>query len=251
MKIIQTSDLHLSSKKPERIKALENIISKAIEEKVGLLLISGDLFDSDEQADSLRPVLRNMLSSLPFTIIAIPGNHDAVRQALPQPAIEKDFAEPIYELENITILGNPSWIKLNERIFLLYHGTSINDIVSFIPSLSIEKPEKALRYSIDARHMAISFGSSTPIAPEREDMLVIEKVPDVMQSGHIHISGYENYRGTLLISCAAWQAQTEYQRKMGVIPTIGEAVILNLGTLEMGVMDFKKNEKIKSINNIT
>jgi len=76
MKIIQTSDLHLSSKKPERIKALENIISMAIGQKADLVLISGDLFDSDEQADVLRPTLRNMLSSLPFTIIAIPGNHD-------------------------------------------------------------------------------------------------------------------------------------------------------------------------------
>ena len=38
MIIIQTSDLHLSSKKPERIKALENIISKAIEKKADLLL---------------------------------------------------------------------------------------------------------------------------------------------------------------------------------------------------------------------
>jgi DNA repair exonuclease SbcCD nuclease subunit len=76
MKIIQTSDLHLSSKKPERTKALENIISKTIDEKADLMIISGDLFDSDEQSDLLRPVLRDMLSSLPFSIIAIPGNHD-------------------------------------------------------------------------------------------------------------------------------------------------------------------------------
>ena len=76
MKIIQTSDLHLSSKKPERTKALENIISRAMEQKTDLVLISGDLFDSDEQADVMRPILRNMLSTLPFTIIAIPGNHD-------------------------------------------------------------------------------------------------------------------------------------------------------------------------------
>jgi len=76
MRIIQTSDLHLSSKKPERLRALENIIFQAKERKADLVLVSGDLFDSDEQADILRPVLRNMLSSLPFTIIAIPGNHD-------------------------------------------------------------------------------------------------------------------------------------------------------------------------------
>jgi DNA polymerase II small subunit len=139
---------------------------------------------------------------------------------------------------NITILGNPSCIKVDERRFLLYHGTSINDIVSTIPSLSLEDPEKALKYSIDSRHLALSFGASTPIAPEHEDTLVIDNVPDVLQSGHIHIAGYEKYKGTLLVSCAAWQSQTEYQKKMGVTPTIGEAVMLNLGQLTMEILNF-------------
>ncbi len=76
MKIIHTSDLHLSSKKPERFKALENIILTAKREKADLLLISGDLFDSNKEADILRPGLRNILSSLPLAVIAIPGNHD-------------------------------------------------------------------------------------------------------------------------------------------------------------------------------
>jgi len=76
MKIIHTSDLHLSTKKPERFKALENIISVAKKEKADLLLISGDLFDSNKEADILRPGLRNIFSSLPFAVIAIPGNHD-------------------------------------------------------------------------------------------------------------------------------------------------------------------------------
>ncbi len=76
MKIIHTSDLHLSSKKPERFKALENIISIARKKKADLLLISGDLFDSNKEADILRPGLRDIFSSLPLTVIAIPGNHD-------------------------------------------------------------------------------------------------------------------------------------------------------------------------------
>jgi DNA repair exonuclease SbcCD nuclease subunit len=39
-------------------------------------VISGDMFDSNEEADILRPQLRKMLSSLPYSIVAIPGNHD-------------------------------------------------------------------------------------------------------------------------------------------------------------------------------
>lgn len=76
MKIIHTSDIHLSSRKKERLEALEDILSKAEKKKADLLLISGDLFDSSEEADILRPRLRKMLSSLPFSIITIPGNHD-------------------------------------------------------------------------------------------------------------------------------------------------------------------------------
>lgn len=178
-------------------------------------------------------------------VIVIPGNHDAVRQALPQPVIPREFAEPIYELNiNVRSLGNPSWIKIEDRTFLLYHGTSFNDVISSVPDLSLENPEKALRYVIEARHLVPSFGKSTPLAPERMDVLVVDRIPDVVQSGHIHVAGYENYRGTLLISCAAWQAQTEYQRRMGLTPTIGKAVILSLGSLDMGVLDFTTKEGI-------
>ncbi len=76
MKIIHTSDLHLNSRNPERIKALEAIISLGKSEDVDLVLVAGDLFDSNQEADKLRPALRDLLSSLPFKILAIPGNHD-------------------------------------------------------------------------------------------------------------------------------------------------------------------------------
>jgi DNA repair exonuclease SbcCD nuclease subunit len=76
LRIIHTSDIHLSSKKKERLEALQDILAKAGENKADLVVIGGDLFDSNEEADILRPRLRKMLSSLPFSIIAIPGNHD-------------------------------------------------------------------------------------------------------------------------------------------------------------------------------
>jgi DNA repair protein SbcD/Mre11 len=76
MKIVHTSDIHISSGKPGRIKALKNVISEAEKKGADLLLISGDLFDSNQDADILRPGLRDIFSSLPFRVMAIPGNHD-------------------------------------------------------------------------------------------------------------------------------------------------------------------------------
>ena len=76
MKIIHTSDVHLSSGKKERLEAFKGLLSKAGDKKADLLIISGDLFDSNEEADILRPGLRKLLSSLSFRIYAIPGNHD-------------------------------------------------------------------------------------------------------------------------------------------------------------------------------
>jgi len=76
LKIVHTSDIHLNSRKKERLQALEDVLAKADRKKADLLLISGDLFDSNEEADILRPQLRKMLSSLSFRIIVIPGNHD-------------------------------------------------------------------------------------------------------------------------------------------------------------------------------
>jgi DNA repair exonuclease SbcCD nuclease subunit len=76
MKILHSSDLHLSSKYPERLEALEKIILVSKKENVDLVVIAGDFFDSSREADKLRPSLRDRLSSLPFEVLVIPGNHD-------------------------------------------------------------------------------------------------------------------------------------------------------------------------------
>lgn len=75
-KIIHTSDLHLSEEKPETIDALDKILQLAKENEVDLVTIAGDIFDTVEDAEALRPTLRSKLSNLDFEIIAIPGNHD-------------------------------------------------------------------------------------------------------------------------------------------------------------------------------
>ena len=74
--LIHTSDLHLSEDNPETIDALDKILQLAKTNKVDLLTLAGDIFDTVEDAEALRPVLRSKFSNLDFEIIAIPGNHD-------------------------------------------------------------------------------------------------------------------------------------------------------------------------------
>lgn len=77
MKILHTADVHLRDDDPNTIDAIEEIIETAEREEVDLLTIGGDLFDTPEDAESLRPQLRTLFSDIPFDIIGIPGNHDA------------------------------------------------------------------------------------------------------------------------------------------------------------------------------
>jgi len=176
------------------------------------------------------------------SIIVIPGNHDASRKALPQPAIFKEYAEALYEAIPLHSLGNPSLVRLHGVDVLLYHGQSLDDLASSIPGVSFHTPCRAMKLMLRARHLAPIYGAKTSIAPEARDLLIIDEPPHILQTGHIHVVGHETYRGTLLLNSGAWQEQTNYQRRMGLEPTPGLLPIVNLQTLEVITLDFTKPE---------
>jgi DNA repair exonuclease SbcCD nuclease subunit len=89
VKVLHCADLHLGasfSSLPPRVAAersndLRRVFMRIIEicktEKIRLLLIAGDLFDSVHIPDSLSDMVRNAFSSIPGTFVAVtPGNHD-------------------------------------------------------------------------------------------------------------------------------------------------------------------------------
>jgi DNA polymerase II small subunit len=170
--------------------------------------------------------------------IVLPGNHDPVRQALPQPAIPKDFGGPIYECRSLISLGNPAEVSLHGVRFLLHHGRSLDDVLSSVPGIDFTQPEKAMKLQLQCRHLASEYGNRTSIAPQKWDHLVIEEVPDVFQSGHIHVVKHENYRGTQIVNSGAWQAQTDYQKRVGLVPTPGILTTVNLQTLQVRLINF-------------
>jgi len=251
--VVLISDLHVGSKyfMQTEFKRFISWLSSddEVAKKVKFLCVAGDVIDGigifpnqDKEInefDSRKQFLHAMdlLYEIPKSIqvFIIPGNHDIGRRALPQVSLS-GFVDNIPN--NIHMLGNPSLIELNGVKLLMFHGQSLDDIIATIPGLSYSNPIDAMKILLKARHLSPMYGYRTPIAPEKEDMLVINEVPDIFHVGHIHIIGVERYRSTLLVNSGAWQAQTNYQQTMGIIPTPGIAVFVNLSTLHPFQKDF-------------
>jgi DNA polymerase II small subunit len=257
------SDLHVGSKyfmEREFLRFLDWLSSSSsndeIVKKIKFLCVGGDLIDGigifpnqdrellEMDAAKQMSHAAQLLAKVPkhIKVLVIPGNHDLGRRALPQPAIpRKDLlSEQLYGLENCMMLGNPAFVELNGVKVLMYHGQSLDDIIATTPGLSYSRPAEAMKVLLKARHLAPIYGERTPIAPEQEDMMVITEVPDILHSGHVHIVDVQNYRGTLVVNSGAWQGQTKYQQTMGITPTPGMAVIVNLATLQPFVYDFNQ-----------
>jgi DNA polymerase II small subunit len=184
----------------------------------------------------------SLVSQIPkhMKILVSPGNHDPVRQALPQPAVPVDFASELYALENVKSVGNPSYVKLDGVTFLVYHGRSLDDIIATIPDLTYSRPAAAMQVLLKSRHLAPMYGKRTALSPEQRDMLVIDPVPDVFHAGHVHAIDVLDYRGTLIVNSGTFQAQTPFQANMGMEPTASIVPIVDLSTLSVTKRSFTK-----------
>lgn len=261
---ILTSDLHIGSKMFEKTlfeKFITWINGKVDSEKekefvgrIKYVIIAGDLVDGvgqyPEQEKELEikdiykqyETVASYFEKIPdyIKLIVIPGNHDATRKTLPQPTISKKFAEPIYKYPNLLSLGNPAQIKLHEVNILIHHGRSLEDPLAVMPNINHHNVTVAMAHFLKSRHLAPVYGSKTPLAPEPKDWMVVESVPDVYHSGHIHVFGYSIYRDVKLVNSGSWQKQTIYQQKMNINPTYATLPIFNLQSNKLWLMNFNE-----------
>ena len=98
-----------------------------------------------------------------------------------------------------------------------------------------------MKLLLQGRHLAPIYGERTPIAPEKRDFMVIERTPDIFHAGHVHVLKCNRYRGTLIVNSGAWQKQTDFQQKMGLVPTPGIVPVVNLQTSNISTIDFTEN----------
>jgi DNA polymerase II small subunit len=257
-----TSDLHIGSTKFTKDAFKRFILwlrgkygsfeMREIASRVKYVLIAGDIVDGvgiypDQQLElTIRDVRKQYnfamkyLDKIPdyIEIVLSPGNHDASRKSLPQPAIPEEYLSEIRGKKNIHSVGSPCLLSIHGVEVLMYHGRSLDDIIAVIPGMDHQHPEKSMRLLIQGRHLAPVYGGKTMLSPENRDYLVVDKVPDIFHAGHVHVNGLCNYRGILVINSGGWQDQTDYMEKLGLVPTPCKVPIVNLQTMETTVLSF-------------
>ena len=253
------SDIHIGSKYFMEKEFTEFIAwlssPDPVARKIRFLLICGDIIDgvgifpNQDKELVLTDINEQMakaaqlLDKVPRHIktFIIPGNHDPGRRALPQPAIPEKHNMNLWNRENFFMMGNPALLDLNGVKILMFHGQSLDDVVGTTPGLSYAQPAKAMRALLKTRHLSPIYGKRTPIAPELQDFMVINDVPDIFHSGHVHVVDLDMYKGTLIVNSGAWQSQTGYQASVGITPTPGIAIIVNLSTMKVFTKDFTES----------
>lgn len=203
----------------------EEIVSK-----IRYLFVVGDLVDvtgKDISFKQLYEELAVMFRVLPdrITIFIQPGDTDASRFLLPQTTIFRSVSKPLYTMKNIKMLGNPVTVSIDGIKILLFHGQSLKDIKWEFPSWIDFNVTDYMVSLLKARHLAPTYGMFTPIAPEKDDFLVIDDVPHIFVCGHLHQKGLDSYRNVLLLALPCWSFA---EGKKG-----GRAAVVNLRNFDV------------------
>ena len=193
-----------------------------------------DILDVYEQyrkaADYFKEIPRHI------RVIISPGNHDAVRQAEPQPALPERICADFPE--NVTFVGNPALVDLDGIRILIYHGRSIDDLVASVPGVSYHEPAGAVLEMLKRRHLAPTYGSRVSISPEKKDYFIIDPVPDIIHTGHVHTLGVQRYKNVLLVNSGTWQAQTEFQKRVNLVPVPARVPVVDLADFDVKILAF-------------
>ncbi|MBE6498481.1 MAG: DNA-directed DNA polymerase II small subunit [Methanobrevibacter sp.] len=216
---------------------------RRVAEDVKYLIIGGDIVDgigvypNQEQELAIKDITQQYNEAAKFLgnirsdikIIIAPGNHDASRVAEPQPAVPEKYAKALYELDNVEFISNPGVVSLDGINVLIYHGRSFDDLVMAVKQFTYEKNDLLMEELLKKRHLAPIYGERTPLASELEDYLVIEEVPDIFHTGHVHVNSYRRFNGIHLINSGTFQTQTSFQKIHNIEPTPAEVPVIHKG----------------------
>jgi len=180
MKVFHTADVHLSLDHPERLDALEEIVSICEREEADLLLITGDLFDANADLEDLKTDLRSLFSDTYFDTLVIPGNHD--KNAF---RTEDFFGDDFYvlkegpvesrEYEELNVVGVP------------YTEEDFNTIVDDISEAYVDDKVNVLMLHCSLTGSSGGFGGEEKYLPVKPEELIRTGF-DYVLAGHIHSS---------------------------------------------------------------
>lgn len=229
--------------------------------KVKYLFFSGDLVDGvgvypdQDQELNIKDIFKQyetvseFLKQVPSNIKVIisPGNHDALSIALPQPPLSNEYARSLL-LPNVQLVSNPATVNIHSGKgfsgydVLVYHGNSYDHFIDSVPRLRKEgyyKPELVMEFLLRKRHLSPSHGAAM-VVPSADDFLLINQIPDIFVSGHLHQSGVGNYKGVSLLNSSCFQGQSAFMKRLGINPNPGKIPVMSLNDRRVRILDFQK-----------
>ncbi len=244
--VASISDIHVGSKTflKDSFQKFIDWAKSSSDEASSLkhLILSGDVVDGigvypsqENDLEIINPLeqyeyLSEFVNQVPedISVYVMPGNHDTVRLAEPQPefgpAIRKMFEK------RIKFIPNPYNLRLNGKLITIYHGMSLNDLIELIPGANFDSVGKAIELMLKRRYMGPVFGGRTPIIPSSYDGHIMKDVPDIFITGHIHGHYLGNYNGVRYVNSSTWQSQTDYQKMMNYSPDPAIATLFDLNS---------------------
>lgn len=244
---------------------------KSLAQKVKYIFIVGDMVDgvgiypSQEKELTVKDVYQQynhfseFIKKIPsdIAIIISTGNHDAVRVAEPQPKLRKELCPDIWHFPNLTFLGNPAVVTIHASQdfpgfdVLLYHGYSYDYYGGVVESIRLsgrhisDRNDLIMKFLLQRRHLAPTYGSTPYIPDATQDPLIIEKIPDFFFSGHVHRAAINSYRGVQIVSGSCWQSKTAFQEKVGHEPEPCRVPIIDLKTRVIKMLRFDISQENK------
>ncbi|MFT4311687.1 MAG: metallophosphoesterase [Candidatus Woesearchaeota archaeon] len=238
-------------------------VANEVAKKVRYVFVTGDIIegigvypnqDQDLEIMGVRDQYARaaeLFSQIPkhIKIILTPGNHDTMRLAEPQPAIYKEFAKDLVELENVVNVSSPSTVAIHKYgdfpgfIVLVYHGNSFFYYFDAVNSIrqagGIENPDLVMEFLLKRRHLAPTHASVQYIPDADRDELIIDPIPDLFATGHIHKHVVRNFKHITLMNCSCFVGVTDYQKKQGMVPDLAKVTVINLKTRAIQTIDFE------------
>ena len=250
------SDVHMGSKyflEDTWDKMVKWMNEDELAKNIKYLVLSGDTVDGvgvyPGQENNLNitnafdqyEFCARKLDELPdhITPIILPGNHDAVRPAEPQPVLEPSIQQ---KFNSAVHVGNPCRITLNGIDVLSYHGKGMDDLIPQMDDVTYENSIEGMKHMLKKRHLAPLWGERNSLSPEETDQMVIEKPPDIFVTGHTHSHAFEWYNGVPCVVSSTMQGQTDFMNMLGYASMKGFLTLYNIQNREAKVVPFHPND---------
>ena len=170
------SDIHVGSKtflEAQWHKMVQWFNTDPLARTIKYLVLSGDCVDGvgiypgQDKELSIKDLygqysrFAELLELLPDWVecIMLPGNHDAVRPAEPQPTLEPDIQQ---DFNTTTFVGNPCDFSLDGVRLLSYHGKSIDDFVAGLRTVTYRDSSRGDATDAKASPLSTSVGWENP-----------------------------------------------------------------------------------------